>query len=154
VTNQLPISQAGLLQIQRETEKDGSLQSLKAVIQQGWPDDRSALPPVVSPYFNMRDEMSVQDGLIFKQERVVVPKAARGELLRRIHNSHLGVNGCLNRARECLHWPGMSGDIKNHVSTCEACREYERSQTKETLKSQQMPSRPWQYVAADLFELE
>jgi len=131
VTNQLPISQAGLLQIQRETEKDGSLQSLKAVIQQGWPDDRSALPPVVSPYFNMRDEMSVQDGLIFKQERVVVPKAAR-----------------------CLHWPGMSGDIKNHVSTCEACREYERSQTKETLKSQQMPSRPWQYVAADLFELE
>ena len=48
----------------------------------------------------------------------------------------------------------MFGDIKNHVSTCEACREYERSQTKETLKSHQTPDRPWQYVAADLFELE
>ena len=84
--------------------------------------------------------MSIQDGLIFKGERVVVPKAARGELLRRIHNSHLGVNGCLNRARECLYWPGMTGDIKNHVSTCEACREYEPSQTKETLKSHQTPS--------------
>ena len=153
VTNYLPISQARLLQIQHETEKDESLQTLKAVIQQGWPDDKSALPPVVSPYFNMRDEISVQDGLIFKGERVVVPKAARGELLRRIHNSHLGVNGCLNRARECLYWPGMTGDIKNHVSTCEACREYERSQSKETLKSHQTPSRPWQYVAADLFKL-
>ena len=152
--NYLPISEARLLQIQRETEKDESLQALKAVIQQGWPEHKSALPPVVSPYFNMRDEMSVQDGLIFKGERVVVPKAARGELLRRIHNSHLGVNGCLNRARECLYWPGMTGDIKNHVSTCEACREYERSQTKETLKSHETPSRPWQYVAADLFELE
>ena len=85
---------------------------------------------------------------------MVVPKAAGDELLRRIHNSHLGVNGCLNRARERLYWPGMTGDIKNHVSTCEACREYERSQTKETLKSHQMPSRPWQYVGADLFELE
>ena len=85
---------------------------------------------------------------------MVVLKAARGELLRRIHNSHLGVNGCLNRARECLYWPGMTGDIKNHVSTCEACREYERSQTKETLKSHQTPCWPWQYVAADLFELE
>lgn len=72
MTNYLPISQARLLQIQRETEKDESLQSLKAVIQQGWPDDKSALPPIVSPYFNMRDEMSVQDGLIFKGERVVV----------------------------------------------------------------------------------
>ena len=134
MTNYLPISEARLLQIQRETEKDESLQALKAVIQQGWPEHKSALPPVVSPYFNMRDEMSVRDGLIFKGERVVVPKAARGEILRRIHNSHLGVNGCLNRARECLYWPGMTGDIKNHVSTCEACREYERSQTKETLK--------------------
>ena len=32
--------------------------------------------------------------------------------------------------------------------------EYERSQTKETLKSHQKPSRPWQYVVADLFELD
>ena len=70
----LPISEARLLQIQRETEKDESLQALKAVIQQGWPEDKSALTPVVSPYFNIRDEMSVQDGLIFKGERVVVPK--------------------------------------------------------------------------------
>ena len=114
----LPISQARLLQIQRETEKDESLQTLKAVIQQGWLDDKSALPPIVSPYFNMRDKMPIQDGLIFKGERVVVPKAARGELLRGIHNSHLGVNGCLDRACECLHWPDMTGDIKNHVSTC------------------------------------
>ena len=114
----------------------------------------SALLPVVSPYFKMRDEMSVQDGLIFKGMRVVVPKAARRELLRGIHNSHLGVNGCLNRERECLYWPGMTGDIKNHVSTCEACREYERGQTEETLKSHQTPSQPWQYIAPDLFELE
>ena len=35
VTNYLPISQARLLQIQHETEKDESLQTLKAVIQQG-----------------------------------------------------------------------------------------------------------------------
>ena len=28
--------------------------------------------------------------------------------------------GCLNRARECFYWPGMTRDIRNHVSTCEA----------------------------------
>ena len=71
----------------------------------------------------MRDEMSVQDGLIFKGERVVVPRAIRSDLMKRVHNAHLGVNGCLNRARECLYWPGMSGDIKNFVSTCEVCGE-------------------------------
>ena len=42
----------------------------------------------------------------------------------------------------------MSGDIKNFVSTCKMCGEYERSQTKETLMSHEIPSRPWQRVAA------
>ena len=94
----LPISEQRLQQICRETEMDESLQVLKAVIQQGWPEEKSALPVVISPYFNMRAEMSMQDRLIFKGQRVVVPRAVRGELLRRIHNSHLGVNGCINRA--------------------------------------------------------
>ena len=150
----LPISEARLQQIQRETNMDESLQVLKAVIQHGWPEHKSALPDIISPYFNMIDEMSVQDGLIFKGERVVVRQAARGELLKRIHNPHLGVNGSLNRARECLYWSGMTGDIKNHVSTCEACGEYQRSQTKETLMSHETPSRPWQYVAVDIFECD
>ena len=147
----LPVSEARLLQIQRATEMDESLQILKAAIQQGWPEDKSALRAIISPYFNVRNEMSVQDGLIFKGERVVVTQSCRGELLRRIHNSHLGVNGCLSRARKCLYWPGKTGDIKNQVSTCEAHREYERGQTKETLMSHETLSLPWQYVAADLF---
>ena len=84
----------------------------------------------------------------------MVPRASRSELLKRIHSSHLGVNGCLNKARECLYWPGMTADIKNYVSTCEACREYERGQVKETMMSPETPSRPWQRVAADLFEFE
>ena len=88
---------------------------LKAVIQKGWPEHKSDVPSIIFPYFNMRYEMSIQDGLVFKGERVVVPRASRSELLRRIHSSHLGVNGCLNRGRECLYWPGMTADIKNYV---------------------------------------
>ena len=150
----LPVSEERLLLIQQDTEADESLQVLKAVIQKGWPEHKSNVPSIISPYFNMRDEMSIQDGLIFKGERVVVPRASRSELLRRIHSSHLGVNGCLNRARECLYWPGMTADIKNYVSTCEACREYEQGQVKETMMSPETPNRPWQRVAADLFEFE
>ena len=118
------------------------------MIQQGCPERKEALPNIVAPYFNIRDEMSIQDGLVFRGER-----AMRGKILKKVHNSHLGVNGCLNRARECLYWPGMTGDIKNYVSTCEACREYERSQPKETLCSHEVQSRPWQRVQAYLFEL-
>ena len=150
----LPISDERLQEIQRVTRNDDSLQVLTAVIYQGWLEQKEALPNIVTPYFNIRDEMSIQDGLVFRGERVVVPQTMSGKMLKKIHNSHLGVNGRLNRARECLYWPGMSSDIKNHVSTCEACREYERSQPKEMLRSHEVPNRAWQRVGIDLFELE
>ncbi|CAB4008143.1 Transposon Ty3-G Gag-Pol poly [Paramuricea clavata] len=150
----LPISDERLKGIQRETKSEESLQVLTTVIRQGWPEQKEYLPNVVAPYFNIRDEMSIQDGLVFTGERVVILQAMRSKMLGKVHNSHLGVNGCLNRAQECLYWPGMSNDNKNHVSTCEACREYERSQPKETLCSHEVPNRPWQRVGIDLFELE
>ncbi|CAB3998030.1 Hypothetical predicted protein [Paramuricea clavata] len=136
----LPISDERLKEIQRETKSYESIQVLATVIRQGWPEQKEDLPNVVTPYFNIRDEMSIQDGLVFRGERVVIPQAIRSKMLGKLYNSHLGVNGCLNRARECLYWPGISNDIKNHVSTCEACREYERSQPNETLCSHEVPN--------------
>ena len=56
--------------------------------------------------------ISLQNGLIFKGERVVVPKAAKSGLLKSIHNSHLvGVNGCLNIARRLRVVPHFSSGI-------------------------------------------
>ena len=65
--NYLPISEARLQQIQRETEQDALLQVLKTVIQHGWPEDKSTRPLPASPSFDIRDEPPV-----FKGERVVV----------------------------------------------------------------------------------
>ena len=73
----LPISDQRLQEIGRETEKDETLQILKSVILQGLPTERKDVPAQVTPYLSVRDELSVQDGLIFRSERVVVPTALR-----------------------------------------------------------------------------
>ena len=78
----LPVSEGRLLLIQQDTEANESFQMLKAVIQKGWPEHKGNFPGSISLYFNMRDEMSIQDGLIFNGERVVVPRPSRSELLR------------------------------------------------------------------------
>ena len=70
----LPVSEERLLLIQQDTEADESLQVLKAVIQKGWPEHKSNVPSIISSYFNMCDELLIQDGLIFKGERVVVSR--------------------------------------------------------------------------------
>jgi hypothetical protein len=62
----LPIRQERLKQIQLETERDDNLQALKQIIMHGWPDQKSDVPPNLIPYYGMRDELTTQNGLVFK----------------------------------------------------------------------------------------
>ncbi|CAB3988820.1 Hypothetical predicted protein [Paramuricea clavata] len=107
----LPISSKKLEDIQKRTDEDESLQMLKQTIIQGWPKERKCLPIQITPYFSMRDDVTVQDGLIFRGQRIVIPLRLRREMNKKIHSSHLGTESCLRRARECLYWPGMSAKL-------------------------------------------
>ena len=106
----------------------------------------------VHPYFHVRDELSVQDGIVFRGARCVIPKALRAEVMAKLHQSHIGAEGCLRRARECVYWPSMNSEIKDLISKCETCRTYEVAQQKETLVSPEIPNRPWSVVGVDLFQ--
>ncbi|XP_048589452.1 uncharacterized protein LOC116620672 [Nematostella vectensis] len=72
----------------------------------------------------------------------------------RLHSSHIGVNGCLRRARECLFWPGMTSEIKEFISQCESCCMYDNKQQRETLMSHETTERPWEKVGIDLFTID
>ncbi|VDI51087.1 Hypothetical predicted protein [Mytilus galloprovincialis] len=143
----LAISEERLKEIQQNTETDTQLQKLKHVIQSGWPDIKSDVSHDIHIYFDIRDELTVQNGLIFKGERVIIPKTLRSDMIRRIHSSHIGVEGCLRRARESLYWPGLNSEVKDFILRCETCRTYERKQRKEPLISHEVPLRPWAKVA-------
>ena len=150
----LPIGRERLEKFRLETERDGTMQVLKATILKGWPEDKSRVPPLVTPYYGVRDELSIYDGIVFKGERLVVPQALRAEIKNELHASHAGVEGCLRRARESVYWPSMNSELRHWISTCEPCRVFETSHGKETLMSHEVPQRPWEKVAVDLFTLD
>ena len=149
----LPIAEERLEEIRRETRNDPSLQELKCVITLGWPEDKSKVAPQVHPFFSIRDELTIQDGLIFRGKRVVVPQSLRPMIKTKLHSSHMGIDACLRRARESVFWPGFSAEIKQMVETCETCRKFETSPQKEPLVSHDVPLRPWEKIGVDIFEL-
>lgn len=55
------------------------------------------------------------------------------------------------RAHEAVWWPGLTWQIKEKVRQCEMCAK-ESHNTPEPLLTTPLPSRPWQQLAADLFE--
>ena len=73
----LPIRPERLDKLKAETKRDSSLQELMRTVLDGWPADKSILPLSLTPYFSFKDELTVQDGLIFKGDRVLVPQSLR-----------------------------------------------------------------------------
>ena len=78
------------------------------------------------PYWSFRDQISFSDGILFKGEKIIIPKAMQLEMLKLIHSSHLGIEKCKRQARDILYWPGMSSQIQDVVSTCATCNMYQR----------------------------
>ena len=94
----LPISEPQLLEIQRETAADPVLQSLTQVILKGWPDRKEKLPLELHPYYNIRDELTAQDGVLFKGLGCLIPARLRPKIRERLHGTHTGIESCLRRA--------------------------------------------------------
>ena len=76
------------------TETEKRQQVLKTTIMQGWPEDKSKFPPLMTPYCSGRDELSIYEGLVFRGERLVVPQGVRANIKRELHASHAGMGGC------------------------------------------------------------
>ena len=150
----LPVKDETLCQMQNLSQEDAILKTLASIVKQGWPESKLHLPLEVQDYFPFKEELTLQDRVIFKGDRVVIPLQMRAELKRKVHSSHLGVQACQRRAREAFYWPGTYKEIEEYVSKCQVCNTYQQGQQREPMISHPVPSRPWQVLAVDLFELQ
>lgn len=137
-----------------ETNKDTVLNDLKELIKNGWPNSNKKVKNQVKIFCPYKSELTVIDGLIFRNNCLVVPKSLQKEMLDRIHYSHLGVNKCIKLAQDSLFWPGMVDQIRQKISNCHQCLTYANSQNKEPLKPHEIPALPWNKIGCDIFEIK
>ena len=95
----ISISPARMAELQKHTLADPVMQKVTHFISNGWPAKSKSVPPEVQPYFPIRDELIVDDGVILKGLRVVVPQTLRKEYLRQLHKGHPGIDATKRRAR-------------------------------------------------------
>ena len=139
--------------IREATHRDVTLQTLMNVIMERWPGDKTRLPLCIRDYWPYRDEMTVQEGLVFRGERIVIPCEMRKLMTSRAHAAHMGLQYTINTAREIMYWPKMHNDLTEAVRLCNICQESQPAQTKEPMMTYPLPKLPWQVTASDVFEL-
>lgn len=154
ISNMTQISPPKMEKIKQHTTTDRELQSVIKTVTSptGWPNLKSQVDPVVKPYFDFQEELNVIDGILYKGQRVVIPISMRPEALKILHAAHQGMVKSKQLARDLLYWPGVNKQIEDMVSRCSACQEHRPMQAKEPLLSTPIPTRPWEHVAADLFD--
>ena len=90
-----------------------------------------------------------------KYERVVVPSKLRRQVMSLAHDSamagHMGVKRTLDRVQRNFCWPGVNGDVRRFVSSCDACqRVFPRGKVKMTLGKMPLIGEPFRRVGVDL----
>ena len=113
----------------------------------------SDLPATLRPYWSYRDELSIEDGLISKGDRLIIPLSLQPKTLTRLHKSHQGIEITRLRARSCVYWKNMKHDIDNLIRKCDICQQMQRVQSHEPLLQYEIPTRVWQVIGTDLFEI-
>ena len=107
VMNSLSVTDRKKEHIKKGYEDDTDMCALKDIIMSGWPKEQTNCSECVQPYWNYRDEMTVQNGLILKGTRIVISKKMKLNILERLHTGHLGQEKCKHRARATVFWPGI-----------------------------------------------
>ena len=145
----LPFTGSRWEQIRHASQDDPVLQILRETIQRGWPSSRTNVPEPIYPYYDFRDELTVQDALVFKGTLLVVPASMRKEMIAVIHASHIGVEGCICRARDCIYWPRMSTELREYILKCDISQAHRNQPGKEPLQQHEVIERPWAKLGAD-----
>ena len=146
-------SERQLHEIRSATRNDEELQEVKRLILAGWPDNKNEVKDATKPYFNIREELTCQNDILFKGERIIIPQELRRIYKGKVHTSHIGSEGCLRRAREQIYWPRMNAELCDYISKCPICLKYRNNLQKEPILQEKIPEKPWQTVSTDLLQL-
>ncbi|UYV65991.1 K02A2.6-like, partial [Cordylochernes scorpioides] len=141
-----------LTKIFEAQQEDTTLKAVVNYLEQGWPDKKNMSQALLS-YWHVKDELGVQNGLLMRSCRLVIPASMKLESLDKLHAGHFGITKTRLHARETVWWPGILEEIAETVRKCSVCIQ-EAVSKHEPLIPTNFPTRPWQKIGMDLFKFE
>ena len=135
----LPVSETRLKQFQLETKNDPILQTLITYTTHEWPE-KHLIPTYLLLHYTYHSYITFCEGILLKNERIIVPTNFRAEMKSLIHQGHLGIENCKKRARESLLWPLMNSEIEDMIKKCPTCLTFRHWQPSEPIINHPIPN--------------
>ena len=144
----ITFTSAWIEKLKEATCKDPVLSTVYQLVQHRWPKERRRVPAVAKYYWDFRDELSTDDGLLLKRTVFGDTSRAKKSYLQRLHEGHLSANKVESNAKQHMFWPGMRADITDYTRRCQVCIKRSRP-AREPLQPHEIPNGPWQKLGMD-----
>jgi len=130
--------------------KDETLKMVTAYYKNGWPKSlsKSEKKSGLIHYSKIKNEITMEGDLLYWNNRLLIPKKTRRDILELLHETHLGVNKTKLKARQHCNWPGINSNIENVVLSCNICQQISNNNTKELLIQHEIPEIPFLKLGA------
>ena len=135
-------------QIQEETQKDETLQTLAEKIHKGnW--GNKCKEKNIEPNFHIREELSYINGMIYCLDKIVLPNTLQKKIINISHKlGHLGATKTKKMMRNRYWFPYMNSMIEQECDKCYVCKVASKSRREEPIKVT-IPSTAWEDIAID-----
>lgn len=136
----------GLQDISQATANDPTLQKVIQCLSSNW-----VKTPDIQPYFPIRHDLTVQDGILLFNNRIVIPQSLREDVLALAHCGHQGISKTKALLREKVWWPSMNSQVESAIQNCHPCQLTTASKSSaQPLQPTKMPDDSWDTLAIDL----
>ncbi|XP_075154322.1 uncharacterized protein K02A2.6 isoform X1 [Haematobia irritans] len=132
--NQISSTTVTAATIAKETDRDPELLQLKKNLLSGK---------------NVDPSYSLQDGIVFRGDRVVIPLNLRSIILSELHHTHAGIVKMKQLARRFCFWKGIDAEIENLVKSCPNCAIVKKNPAKVITHQWEEPGENFQRVHID-----
>ena len=76
---------------------------------------------IVHPYRPHREHVATRCGLLFYNDKIIIPEAMRSRIIAMLHQSHVSTNE-MDQLAETFWWPGLHREIRDKTEICPSCR--------------------------------
>ena len=150
--SEVAMSQKRVKEFRQATEEDPSLKIVLKHVKEGWPENKDNLRKEAKIFWPIRDEITEMDGLLFHNNKIIVPELLQREMIALAHKPHFGIEKTTNRLRQIFYWSSLSSDVVDFIAHCETCQKFSRSNTKEPLIPHEIPPLPFEKIGIDIFQ--
>ena len=96
--------------------------------------------------------LSIEQGVILWNNRVIIPLVLRQALLQELHFCHVGTSRRKPVARSYFWWPSLDAGVVAMCASCSICQEQASTPAKEPLHPWVFPTKPFERVHMDFAE--